>query len=209
MQNTVELVGMDKLVTAVQELSLARDLETVMDIVRKAARELTGADGATFVLRDNELCYYAEENAITPLWKGCRFPIQNCISGWAMLNRQSVVIEDIYVDDRIPLEAYKPTFVKSLAMVPIRTIDPIGAIGNYWATQHVPSDEDLMLLQALADITAVSIENINMYNQLEEKLRERTQMLGQLTEQKKATGRFLPYYSPQYAGTFIKPFAAN
>lgn len=31
---------------------------------RRAARELTGAHGATFVLRDNDLCYYADEDAI-------------------------------------------------------------------------------------------------------------------------------------------------
>jgi hypothetical protein len=43
--------GMEHLILVVQELSLARDLETVMAIVRTAARRLTGADGATFVLR--------------------------------------------------------------------------------------------------------------------------------------------------------------
>lgn len=176
--------GTEKLVTAIQELSLARSLESVMLIVRRVARELTGADGATFVLKDGEYCYYAEEDAITPLWKGSRFPLKSCISGWAMLNKQSVVIENIYIDSRIPLDAYKPTFVKSLAMVPIRKLDPIGAIGNYWARNYIPSDEELLLLQSLADITAVSIENINMYSQLEDKLNERTLMLSQLTEQK-------------------------
>ena len=54
---------------AVQELSLARDLGTVMHIVRTAARRLTGADGATFILREGEHCYYADEDAISPLWK--------------------------------------------------------------------------------------------------------------------------------------------
>jgi predicted hydrolase (HD superfamily) len=40
--------AMELLVTVVQELSLARDLETISAIVRQAARELTQADGATF-----------------------------------------------------------------------------------------------------------------------------------------------------------------
>jgi len=44
--------GMSRLVKAVQELSLARDLDCIQAIVRRAARELTGADGATFVLRE-------------------------------------------------------------------------------------------------------------------------------------------------------------
>jgi hypothetical protein len=82
--------GMARLVQAVQELSLARSLPEVQRIVRTAARELTGCDGATFVLRDDGKCYYADEDAIAPLWKGSRFPLERCISGWAMLNRESM-----------------------------------------------------------------------------------------------------------------------
>jgi len=152
--------GMPGLVQVVQELSLARDVAAVQDITRRAARALTGADGATFVLRDDDKCFYADEDAIAPLWKGLRFPLESCISGWSMLNRQAVVIEDIYADARIPHEAYRPTFVQSLAMVPIRSTDPLGAIGNYWARRHRPTADEVALLQALADSTAVAMENI-------------------------------------------------
>lgn len=156
------------LVNTIQKLSLARDMDTVTDVVRTAARELTGADGAAFVLKDVDKCYYANEDAIAPLWKGQRFPMSACISGWAMINKKVVAIEDIYLDDRIPVEAYRPTFVKSLAMVPIRTMEPIGAIGNYWAKQHMPTAEEMELLQTLADITSVSIENVYAFNELKE-----------------------------------------
>jgi len=169
--------AMEQLVEVVQLLSLARDLPTVMDIVRHAARKLTGADGATFVLRDNGKCFYAEEDAISPLWKGQRFPMSACISGWAMINRQPAVIEDIYADPRIPADAYRPTFVRSLAMVPIRTIDPVGAIGNYWATQHLPTPEQVKVLQALADTTAVAMENVRVYEELEQRVQQRTSEL--------------------------------
>jgi signal transduction histidine kinase len=163
--------ALERLVGVVQELSLARDLDSVMAIVRRAARELTGADGATFVLRDGDKCYYAEENAISPLWKGQRFPMSSCISGWAMLNAQPAVIEDIYADPRIPADAYRPTFVKSLAMVPIRKERPIGAIGNYWARQRVPAREEVAVLEALANVTSVTLENVDLYSQLQQKMR--------------------------------------
>lgn len=165
------------LVDTVQELSLARDIGRVMEIVRTAARSLTGADGATFVLREGEMSYYADEDAIATLWKGSRFPLRTCISGWAMLNRQTAVIEDIYLDDRIPHDAYAPTFVKSLAMVPIRTLDPLGAIGTYWATKFLPTPDQVTLLQSLADVTAVTIENVNMYRDLEQRVKDRTAQL--------------------------------
>lgn len=172
-----------RLVHAVQELSLARSLDDVMKIVRTVARELTGADGATFILKDGDSCYYAEEDAISPLWKGSRFPMKNCISGWAMLNRKAAIIEDIYSDSRIPIDAYKPTFVKSLALVPIRTIDPIGAIGNYWAKPHLPTEDELTLLQSLADITAVTLENVKIYQELEQRIKERTNELESLNKE--------------------------
>ncbi|MBI4782935.1 MAG: GAF domain-containing protein [Oscillatoriophycideae cyanobacterium NC_groundwater_1537_Pr4_S-0.65um_50_18] len=165
------------LIQVIQQLTAARDLDAIMAAVRTGARQLTGADGATFVLRDGELCHYADEDAISPLWKGGRFPMSACISGWVMLNQQSVVIEDIYADSRIPADAYRPTFVKSLAMVPIRTRDPLGAIGNYWATPHVPSSEEMKLLQTLADAAAVALENLYLYEEQEQRIQERTAQL--------------------------------
>lgn len=164
--------AMAHLIGVVQELSHARDLETIQMIVRRAARALTGADGATFVLREGDLCYYADEDAIAPLWKGKRFPLATCISGWTMLNRQPAVIEDIYSDPRIPSDAYRPTFVQSLAMVPIRMNAPIGAIGNYWAKRHRATPEQIKRLQALADSTSIALENVALYRELTERVEE-------------------------------------
>ena len=175
--------AMERLVSVVQELSLARSLEGITAIVRRAARELTGADGATFVLRDNGFCYYVDEDAIAPLWKGKRFPMEICISGWAMLNRQPAISENIYEDPRIPADAYSPTFVKSLVMVPIRSMDPVGAIGTYWATCRQPRPEEVTLLQALANSTSVAMENVQLYAGLEQKVAERTGRLQMLNEE--------------------------
>lgn len=175
--------AMERLITVVQELSLASDLQTIMTIVKHAARELTQSDGASFVLRDQDQCFYADEDAIAPLWKGQRFPMKICLGGWAMRHRQPAIIADIYGDERIPYVAYQPTFVKSLAMVPIRTLDPIGAIGIYWATLHQPTVQEVKLLQALADTTAVAMENVQVYSELEERVRHRTAQLQTLNQQ--------------------------
>lgn len=164
------LERMETLVQVVQELSLAREIKKIQGIVVSTARLLTGAEGATFVLRDGNFCHYVDEEAISPK----RFPLEQCVSGWVMEHREPALIEDIYQDSRVPIDAYKPTFVKSLAMVPIRTVSPIGAIGNYWSTVHRPTPEDVNLLQALADTTAVAIENVQVYNELEERVRQRT-----------------------------------
>ncbi|MGE9743583.1 ATP-binding protein [Bdellovibrio bacteriovorus] len=164
--------GVRKLVEVIQNLSAARSLDEITKLVRTAAREIADADGATFVLKDGDFCFYADEDAISPLWKGQRFPLESCVSGWAVLHKETVIIEDIYRDPRVPLDAYRPTFVKSLMMTPIRREDPIGAIGTYWKDQRLPTDEQRELLRALADSVSVSIENLNNYNDLQKRIEE-------------------------------------
>ena len=44
----------------IQDLSASRDLNTVMDIVRHSARDLTDPTGRV-CFKDGDLCYYAEE----------------------------------------------------------------------------------------------------------------------------------------------------
>lgn len=160
------MTRLDRLLLAIQHLSLAADLVGVQEVVRTAARELADCDGATFVLRDGEQCYYADEDAIEPLWKGLRFPLEACVSGWAMLNSTHVVIPDIYADPRVPFDAYRPTFVKSLVMVPVRSIDPIAAIGAYWADGHTATDEEVALLQGLANAASVALDKVQVHSQL-------------------------------------------
>lgn len=147
-------------------LSMARGMDEIMAAVRQRARALLGADGITFILREGDVCYYAEEDAISPAWKGQRFPAEACISGWAMQHRETVVIEDIYADDRIPHAAYRPTFVRSLAMVPVRRDDPVAAIGAYWARQHVPDAAAVAILERIANSAAVAMTNVGLYNAL-------------------------------------------
>ena len=165
------------LVKAVQDLSVTTTMEGIMETVRKSARKLVNADGSTFILREGDTCHYADEDAVSPLWKGQYFKMTECISGWAMMHRQLVVIEDIYTDDRIPIETYKKTFVKSLAMAPIRLNDPIGAIGAYWSTRYTPTEMEVQLLNTLADAAAKAVENVQLIEGLESRIEKRTSQL--------------------------------
>jgi GAF domain-containing protein len=141
-----------------ERLAEAATLEEVQRIVRTTARASLAAHGATLVLLDGDLCYYADEDSMSPLWKGQRFPAVNCISGWAMLNRQTVAIRDIRFDSRIPQEAYRPTFVRSLVMVPILRPDAIGAIGCYWAIPHTATPAETETLESLAALAGDALE---------------------------------------------------
>ena len=148
------------LATSRLDLARAANLEVVTAIVRVAARRLMQSDGATIVLRAGDQCHYVDELAIAPLWKGHRFPMSECISGWVMQHKKVAAIDDIFKDPRVPHAVYRPTFVKSLLMVPIRQHDPIGAIGTYWSQPHKAGTGDVASLNQLADITADAIERL-------------------------------------------------
>src|SRR5262245_32947296 len=113
----------------------------VFDAMRGAARAVCRSDGITFVLRQGDMCHYVEEDAIGPLWKGQKFPLSACISGWAMLNAKTAVIEDVFADPRIPYDAYLPTFVKSLIMTPVGE-KHVAAMGAYWKDVRHFSEEE-------------------------------------------------------------------
>lgn len=165
-----------ELLPVIEQLSLARTIDDIAETVRHAARRLSGADGITFVLRDGGFCHYLDEYAIGPLWKGQRFPLETCISGWCMLNNKTAVIPDIYQDERIPQAAYRPTFVKSMVMTPVRGSDnPPAAIGAYWRTLRTPSQDEVDILAALARSTAIAIENVKLVSSLENAARHAQQ----------------------------------
>lgn len=145
---------------AIQMLDEARSIDEVQVILRSSVRAAVGAQGATVVRLEGDQCFYADEDAMAPLWKGQHFPVSACISGWAMLNQQTVVIPDTRVDERIPQEAYRPTFVRSVLMVPIIG-STIGAIGAYWSSPHEASSEEITAMERLAEAAARALTRVD------------------------------------------------
>ena len=158
------------LVHAVEKLAGAAGMDDVVATLRTTARRLIGADGIAVILREGEQCWYVEEDAMGPLWKGHKFPLASCISGWAMLHRQTVVIDDIRRDERIPQDLYLETFVRSLLMVPVRSDDPIGAIGAYWSECYRATPDQVAMLERLARATATAMENLRLIDALSKAL---------------------------------------
>ncbi len=168
---------LERLIQVVQSLASARTLTSMAEIVTAAARALAIADGATLNLRDqNEMCCIAEDASVTQ-WVGQRFALDASASGWVILNRQPAIIADVAAGSSVPIAAYREGFVKSLITVPIRAVDPIGTIGVYWAQSHAPTEQEVQLLQTLADAAAIAMENIRYYDELEWRVTERTAQL--------------------------------
>lgn len=166
------------------------DFEQIANVICRAARELSGADGSTFVLREGNRVRYSAEDSISPLWKGLDFPVECCISGWSILNNEPAIIEDIYLDPRIPHEAYRPTFVKSLVMTPVGASVPVAAIGAYWKEKYKADSYVVGLLQSLASAANLALGGVRGYegtrlawSQAEEAVRLKDEFLATLSHE--------------------------
>ena len=169
---------------AMGALAGARSMEAVTSVLRAFARRAVGADGIAIVLRNEEHCHYIAEDSAEPLWAGQNFPIDRCVSGWAMSHQQTVVIPDVLTDTRVPVDAYRRTYVRSMIMVPIGRPEPIAAVGAYWSEPGMPTDNQISLLEALGRAASTALENGRLFaslealnTQLDERVRERTNEL--------------------------------
>lgn len=154
------------LVAAVQELARARSLDEVVGTLRAKARAVLNADGIAVVLRDGDCCHYVAEDARSRLWTGQRFPLETCISGLAMRDGSVIAIEDVRRDERVPQEAYRSTFVRSMAVAPIGTPRATAALCAYWADAGPVPDDTVRSLQALSSAAATAIENGRLFEAL-------------------------------------------
>jgi GAF domain-containing protein len=141
-------------------LADAGSVEEIVAILCGNTRSIIGSDGIAVVLRDGDQCHYAAEDAIEPLWRGQRFQMTTCVSGWAMLNRRSVVIPDLESDPRVPQLAYARTSMRSLAMVPVGAPEPVAALGAYWCAYIEPDDATVRRLEILARMAAIAFGRI-------------------------------------------------
>lgn len=154
------------LIDLVRSLVSATSHAEITARVTRAVRRLTSAAGATFVLKEGEWCYYADEDAISPMWKGERFSLASCVSGLAMDQNTTIVIPDVRADERVPQAAYRPTFVRSMVVAPVNTGAPVAAIGAYWAKPVKPCRQDVATIETIAHAAALAMQNLELMNSL-------------------------------------------
>jgi PAS domain S-box-containing protein len=142
-----------QLASVLERVTMATGHDEVLEVVRDGARQLVGADGASLVLREGDECHYVTADSLAgPLWMGQRFPLAECVSGWAMIHGRTAVIEDVRSDPRVPVHLYEPTFIRSLVMVPVGSPEPFATIGTYWSQPRRPGADEVAVLEALARV---------------------------------------------------------
>lgn len=175
---------LSQFIGVLQGLAGSRDLQSLADTVTRGCRALTHADGAALILREGaEHVRYIATDAIEPLWQGQRFELDECIGGRVIREKIPAIVPDLASDLHTDTARYKASFVKSLVAVPIGTADPAGAIGCYWQQPHRADDDELNILRVLGDTTAIALNNLRHYEELERRVAERTAQLQTLNKE--------------------------
>nr|WP_208644476.1 PAS domain S-box protein [Stutzerimonas zhaodongensis] len=162
---SVDLRGDERLahvLSASERLVTAGSMGEVVDVLRDTARASVGAEGVAVVIENDGCCLYVAEDAVSPLWQGQSFPADHCISGWVMRHRKTLAIRDVRLDPRVPQNAYAPTFVRSLIMVPIGRPVPVAALGAYWSDVRTHDSDTIKQLESLARLATIAIENARL-----------------------------------------------
>ncbi|GLX15495.1 hypothetical protein Pstr01_37340 [Pseudomonas straminea] len=161
----MDLTADDRLshvLSASERLAMAASLDEVVAILRDTARATVGAEGIAVIIEQQGRCAYVAEDAASPLWQGQEFASDACVSGWSMLNRETVAIRDVRDDTRVPQTAYTATFVRSLVMVPIGRPAPVAALGAYWGDVRDHHPDTIARLESLARLATIAIENARL-----------------------------------------------
>jgi two-component sensor histidine kinase len=152
----------------IRRLAGARTVPVLAEQAAAAATALLGAQGAAFVVRDGDQCEYVGVNSIAPRWwKSQRFPLNDCVCGWTILNGRPAIVPDIFNDERVPGKYYQGAGIKSLLAVPVGGKSPLGAMPIYWSSPHQPSESEIAVASSLADAAATMVDNLRLLTSLE------------------------------------------
>ncbi|HLE23739.1 MAG TPA: GAF domain-containing sensor histidine kinase [Anaerolineales bacterium] len=148
------------------------DLDTLLQHVVDAAKELTECEATSLLLYDPATHHLHFEAATGALFGGSSdrivVPMENSIAGWVFAHGESLQVEDALADTRFYREVDLLTQfeTRSVLCVPLRTQDKtLGVIEAINKLHGAFVEEDERMLHALASQSAIAIENARLFQQ--------------------------------------------
>lgn len=155
-----ERAVLERLVRLLQSLSRAIERPAVLRVVREAVLDLCGAPAVIGVLRDGDSTLRIDPDLTCA--SSLNEPPESYLqhAERCAADRRPLVLANGKVSDG------DPAADAEIAFVPIRSADPMGAMGVHWSNPRPISETDVQTLQAVADAAAVALENAALYAQL-------------------------------------------
>ncbi len=174
-------------------LTSTLDFATVVHAALSQIQRLFQAEHVSLLQPDSqtgELCFVQALVGRTPVDMPMRLPPGEGIAGWALAQRQPVLVEDAQADPRSLkwIHQYIGTQMRGLMAVPLLAREQdIGVIVVSSSEPGAYTTGELRTLQAVASTLSMALENAGLYDELKTLLHEREQAQAQLIHAEKMT----------------------
>ena len=170
--------------TAVAEIlraisSSPTDVQPVLDAIAERAARLCDAAAASMYLTDGTVLRHLASKGPSPdpVSSVEVVPInRDSISGRALLERRTIVVDDMLAagaDYPLGLEIAQRTGARTLVVVPLfREGKPFGTIVVRRQEVRPFTERELALLQTFGDQAAIALENVRLFEEIQEKSRQ-------------------------------------
>ena len=177
---------MERLLEISRTLSASLDLEPFLDHIIAVASELTGCETASILELDEggeRMRFLALPWFHRDVLKTTQVPVQTSVAGWVLENGQPAVIPDVNAEPRHfkGVDQAADFKTRSLMAVPITfegeklgVLEVINKAGEAHYTE-----EDLTILETLASLAAIAIQNAHLVDKVK-KSQEQTLQLDQM-----------------------------
>jgi len=165
------LLRFQRLLDLTSDLASTFDLDTLLQRIVVAARELTDCEASSLLLYDQQshsLYFEAATGALVGGVGQRAIPADNSIAGWVFTHGQPLLSDDVMSDQRFfrEIDALTRFETRSILGVPLKTKNKVmGVIESVNKVQGRFDEEDVQILQTLAAQAAIAIENSQLFKQ--------------------------------------------
>ena len=142
-----------------REATSCADLDAVMTLICKRARELTNSGGASILMLDGDALVYKAATGTTRGRIGARVLLEGSLSGWVHRHPQSIICNDAQTDPRAS-SLNAELGIGSVMLVTLRHGDDI--VGQLQVDSQQPNafaDEDLSTLELLCVVLSSALSH--------------------------------------------------
>lgn len=160
-----------QLLELTSDLAATFDLDTLLERIVVAARELTESEASSLLLYDqpsHSLYFEAATGALVGGVGQRTIPADSSIAGWVFTHGEPIVSDDVLTDPRFfrEIDVLTRFETHSILGVPLRTKDEIlGVIEAVNKREGFFNDEDVQILETLAAQAAIALENSRLFTQ--------------------------------------------
>jgi two-component system, NtrC family, sensor kinase len=161
------------------------DVGPVLNAIVESACDLCEADDAIVHLRDGDDLRYAAHRGSLPVGMHKRAITRNFVSGRALIDKIPIHLSDVFSSEGYEFpeaqEMSRRLGIRTLLGVPLlRENESIGTILLRRTEVNPFSDKQIALLQTFADQAVIAIQNVELFEEVQQRTRELSQSLDDL-----------------------------